>query len=98
MRISAGPEGAGFTQSLNVEGIKIALFADTRQEQGFSALSLCGKLNVPAHTWRLSGKEIFPTQYVILKRYRGSGASDQFNLNKQTLKLWLQQSVHSAEL
>ena len=71
-------------------------FADSRQEQGFSALSLCGKLTVPAHIWSLSGKEIFPTQNVLLKRYRGSGASDQLNLSEQTLKLWLQQPAQST--
>lgn len=71
-------------------------FDDSRQEQWFSALSLWGKRNVPAHIWSLSGKEIFSTQNVILKRYRGSGASDQFNLSDQTLKLWLQQPAHRA--
>lgn len=70
------------------------LFADSRQQQGFSALSLCGKLNVPVHIWSLSEKEIFPTQNVILKRYRGTGASDQFNLSEQALKSWLQQPAH----
>lgn len=86
----------GFTQTLIVESVKMVAFADCRQEQGFSALPLCGKLNVPAHIWILSGKEIFPTKNVLLKRYRGSGASDQFNLSKQTLKLWLQQPAHST--
>lgn len=57
-----------FTQLLKAEGVKTVLFADSRQKQGFSALSLCGKLNVPAHRWSLSGKGIFPTQNVILKR------------------------------
>jgi len=74
----------------------MALFADPEQEQGFSALSLSGKLKVPAHKWSLSGKEIFTTQNVTLKRYRGSEASDQFNLSVETLKFWLQQPAHSA--
>lgn len=50
---SCRPRAAGFTHSLKTESVKMVLFAYSRQEQGFNAFSLWGKLNVPVQSWNL---------------------------------------------